>query len=66
MLALDVRPAAIAFGLDAALVALGGLASAVLWAVRPGARALHDRIAGTRLVLAPAAGVMEPSRAAGA
>lgn len=64
MLALDLRPAAVAFGVDAALVTLGGLASIVLWGARPGARALHDRLAGTRLVLASPAGVMDPSRAA--
>ena len=42
-----------AFGLVALAVAAAGLASAAMLLVRPHARPLHDRIAGTRVVGAP-------------
>lgn len=41
---------ALAPAIVAAAVAAGGIVSAAMLAVRPGARPLHDRLAGTRLV----------------
>lgn len=44
--------AALAVGAVAAVILLGGLVSLAIVLVAPGARALHDRAAGTRLVRA--------------